>query len=73
LIQHGAPINAKDIAGNTPLHLAARYGFVNVVKVLIASGADVNAKDANGMTPLQIASKMGHQAVVDLLRKQSSK
>ena len=31
--------------GNTPIHLASRYGHVQVVEKLLSSGADVNVVD----------------------------
>jgi len=47
-------VNAKDKAGNTPLHCAIGYFELGVVEELLAHGADVNAQDNNGITPLHI-------------------
>jgi ankyrin repeat protein len=38
-------VNDKDSKGDTPLHVAALHGQLNVVQVLIDAGADVNAKN----------------------------
>lgn len=38
-------LNSRTEAGETPLHLAARHGFTEIVKVLIKKGADLAAKD----------------------------
>ena len=40
---------------NTAIHLGARNGHKDVVKLLLDFNADVNAKNKNGMTPLQMA------------------
>jgi ankyrin repeat protein len=40
----------------TPLHHAARFGFVGVTKWLLSHGADVNAGAPNYFTPLHLAS-----------------
>ena len=42
--------------GETPLHRAAAFGSVFVIKRLLAAGATVDARDANGETPLAWAS-----------------
>ena len=39
----------------TPLHCAARWGNLEVVKVLIGAGADCGAKDGRGLTPMEAA------------------
>ncbi len=47
---HGA--NVKDSLGQTPLMMAAAFGSIEAVRVLIASGADVNAASGSGVTAL---------------------
>lgn len=54
LIAKGAGVNAKDVDGCTPLHLAADYGRKAEAELLIAKGADVNAKCLEGLTPLEM-------------------
>ncbi len=50
-------INAKDGAGNTPLHLVAEWQIVPMILYLLDKGADINAKNANDETPLFSAVK----------------
>ena len=66
-------INARDERGFTPLHGAASYGHVAVVRVLLAQGADTNVKARDGQTPLDAASREGHQAIVALLRQHGAR
>ncbi len=44
LLDQGANINARDMWGDTPLHLAAR-GHEGIVRLLLERGADVNNVD----------------------------
>jgi Ankyrin repeats (3 copies) len=54
----------------TPLHSAAYYGNLEIVKKLIEYGADISAEDLDGCTPLFIASEgryLKDRAVIRLL------
>ena len=42
-------MNAKNVDGLTPLHVAAATGQKEIAELLIAIGANVNAKDNNGV------------------------
>jgi ankyrin repeat protein len=67
LIAAGADVNAHDIYGFTPLHIACCRGSINTVKALVVAGADVNAQNVNRRTPLHYACNGGHAQVVQLL------
>ncbi len=55
LLFKGADPNAKNKAGDTPLHLASRSGALKVVVLLLSKKALINAKNKYGVTPLQWA------------------
>ena len=61
----GTDINAKDVRGFTPLHLA--IGNKEIVQLLITKGADVKARSVVGWTPLQYATSHNKKDVVELL------
>jgi ankyrin repeat protein len=48
-------IDKQDDEQCTPLHHAARFGFVEVARWLLDNGADVNARAYNQFTPLHFA------------------
>uniref|UniRef100_A0A8C4X091 Ankyrin repeat domain 27 (VPS9 domain) n=1 Tax=Eptatretus burgeri TaxID=7764 RepID=A0A8C4X091_EPTBU len=58
---------SRDERGYTNLHIAAQFGQVGIVEMLIELGAIVNACDYNGGTPLHLACLRGHQDVSLLL------
>ena len=60
-------VNAQDVRGGTPLHLAARQGCEAVARMLLAAGADKDAKDCRGETPLHMAVMNGSEAVARAL------
>jgi ankyrin repeat protein len=66
LIEH-VDANLVDESQETALHVCARSGFVDVVKVLLSAGADVASVNSNGCTPLHLAALSGHSETVAFL------
>lgn len=64
LLEHGAPVDARDDAGCTPLHLAAARGDDFMLDLLHKNGADVDARTAAGDTPLHLATRWEHAHTV---------
>ena len=52
LISDGVNVNAVDSYGWTAMHVAARYGADQALKVLLEGGGNPNATDPYGETPL---------------------
>jgi len=69
LLAAGADVNAQDIFGYTPLHLASRNGALSIVKVLLQNNAHINAASERGDTPLHWAIFFEHTAIVEILIK----
>ena len=67
LIKNGEDVNAIDKNKDTPLHLASRYGKLELVKLLIEHGADMNVKNNYGKTPLHWAIKNNNLEMAKLL------
>ena len=74
LLEQSSDPNALDEDKNTPLHFAARDGYLNVVQLLVESFKDpkdvkryVNSINANQEIPLHLAAKGGKYEVVKIL------
>eukprot|EP00457_Paulinella_chromatophora_P000717 gb/GEZN01000717.1/.p1 GENE.gb/GEZN01000717.1/~~gb/GEZN01000717.1/.p1 ORF type:complete len:1135 (+),score=233.59 gb/GEZN01000717.1/:179-3583(+) len=67
LLSQGVSVNSQDSFGETALHETARYGHVEICKLLLDKRADVhiNAPGNNGWQPLHIA---GHYGKVEVAR-----
>ena len=72
LLEHGAQVDPRNVAGRTPLHLAAGGGQAELVALLLEHGADPQAKDRNGWTPARWAAAFGHDALAQRLDTASS-
>lgn len=64
-----APLSttSKTCVGETPLHVAAAWGDLSAIKLLVHAGADLDARGDIGYTPLHEAAEQGHSDAVALL------
>lgn len=60
-------VNARDLADQTPLMVAAEDGDAAAVEALLAAGAKADAEECHGMTVLHFAVRGGDDAVVKLI------
>ena len=60
LIDNGAALDAKDIHGRTPLHIASMQGYHHLIKLLAPSPESFHFKDNDGCTPIYYACKNSH-------------
>ena len=68
LLRGGANVNAKKLAGTTPLHWAVSSGCEKATKALLKAGAKVNARDTLfPSTPLHWAAQNGKLATLNIL------
>ncbi|XP_034189831.1 uncharacterized protein LOC117608586 [Osmia lignaria lignaria] len=66
LISH-TPAGIMSRYGETPLHIASRKNYVDMVAKLLEHGEDPSVQDAGGNTPLHLASARGFHQTVSLL------
>jgi ankyrin repeat protein len=73
LAKHPEMKSTRDGMKQTPLHVAADYGQVEIVKLLLEQGAEVDARAYNEFTPLQLTESpevvkllIAHKADVDV-------
>ncbi|KAJ7378358.1 hypothetical protein OS493_023613 [Desmophyllum pertusum] len=58
---------------NTPLHVAAKKGYVKIVQLLLDSGCCIDCKNDGSLTPLHLAAKFGRiRTVCALLKRDMS-
>ena len=73
LIRAGcANVNATNKDEESPLHLAAYGGYLNIVELLLDSGANVHAANGYKETPLFYAARRGYAAVARLLMRRGA-
>lgn len=51
------PLDESDEQDGTPLHYAAKKGFVGLAKVLAGAGATIDVRNVKSMTPLHLVSE----------------
>ena len=67
LADHGVSVNVVDAEHRTPLHIAAQYGHVSVVRSLLELQAQIEATTYSGDTPMHMAL-LAHPPRLDVLK-----
>ena len=62
-------VGELDFAGDSPLHDAARFGHVEIVRSLLRVGADCSLINHEGYTPLMLADLHDKTEVSDVLTR----
>ena len=70
LLAKGAPVEARDDKGYSPLILAAYRGHAATVETLLAHGADPCGGDKSGNTALMGAAFKGYDVIVERLSRE---
>ena len=69
LVEAGAPVNAKQDKGWTPLHEAVNRGDIEMTRYLLAHGADPKLQNDEGKSAIGLAADKGNADVLKLLKE----
>ncbi len=76
LVSHGADVNLSPLPSvhQSPLHVAARNGNLNVMKLLVAHNANIDqpSRGADAMTPFMMAAESGKHLAAQFLQEQGA-
>lgn len=61
------PLSYRDAGGDNLMHIAARLGDVNTIKLLVDAGMNINEQGEMGFTALHNAYQYKRAEVVDFL------
>ena len=67
LLEHGAPVNARQHGGWAPIHAAAQNGDRAMVELLLKYGADPQVSNDEGKTTASIAREKGSTDILALV------
>lgn len=67
LLEHHAYIDAESPNGTTPLMMAAQYGSIDAVRLLLTAGADARLKNQLGLSAIDFAYRVNRSEAAELI------
>lgn len=68
-VDSGEDVNEVEAAGNTPLHNAAFYGWIEGAELLLNLGAKINSSNNAGDRPWHWAQNAGQTEMLEYLEQ----
>ena len=63
----GGLINERNVRGEVPIHIAVRYGYESMVRLLLEKGGKLDTTDDHGCTPLHHAARNDQEKMIQFL------
>ena len=73
LLSRGAEAKIMPNIGESPLHLAARFGLNEIIQKLLEHDCDIELRDGDGLNAELLALKHGYDEVVKILQEHTYK
>ena len=67
LIGQGLDVMARNVNGDTPLHLASKHGHIAIAKWFVQFADNKDPRNFNSETPLNLALSNGHIELTRML------
>ena len=66
-MKNGANVESKTETGYRPIHVAAHFGNLSMIRFLLKHNATIDVKTNQNYTPLHQAAQQGHAHIVSAL------
>lgn len=67
LVKNGANVESETETGYRPIHVAAHFGNLSMIRFLLKHNATIDVKTNQNYTPLHQAAQQGHAHIVSAL------
>lgn len=67
LVKNGADVESKTETGYRPIHVAAHFGNLSMIRFLLKHNAEIDVRTNQNYTPLHQAAQQGHAHIVTAL------
>ena len=66
---HNPPLNAQNKMGDTPLHVAANHGYLDVVELLLQANADATLRNNDNLLAEELASCLSIKNSIQMYKR----